>query len=323
MKKALYILLSVMLVLICSCTSEQERGEDIAVIDSLNDKALSMRDSVVGASVEDSLLNLTPRQVDSLMFRLSHHYSENFNFVVKADSLTLIPREGDIALDTCKVYDGDVIVVASIKTIPGDSIDSVWVKVAHDQYTMGWVLEEELLKSTVPDDMISEMLDALTGSRGFWMSSVVLAGVVGFLLRRRRNNGLQILRFEEMDGFYPCLFLTIIAVMASLYASIQNFLPEYWQEYYYHPTLNPLQLPLVMACLVVLVWLVIIVYIAVIDEVYHHFYFVPGVTYLLELTGIAMCEYLIVSWTTLFYIGYLLMPLMVAFMWYEVKKRAS
>lgn len=319
MKKIVYILLGVMLMLVCSCSSEEKGGEGISAIDSLADKALAIKDSVMmGTSAEDSLLNLTPQQVDSLVFRLSHHYSENFNFLVKADSLTLVPRDGDMLMDTCKVYDGDLIVVASIKTIPGDSIDSIWVKVAHDQFTMGWIPEEELLKGVVPDDMISEMLDALTGSRGFWMSAMVLLGVVGFLLRRGKANNLHIFRFDEMDGFYPCLFLTLITVMASLYASVQNFVPEYWQEYYFHPTLNPLELPLVMSVLVVLIWLVIIVYIAVIDEVYHHFYFGPGVAYLLELTGIAMIVYLVVSWSTLYYVGYLIAPIGLLWMWHRV-----
>lgn len=311
--KVLYYIL--MIVLLCSCGGQSYEGSSIDSIDSIAIRPMEMIDSVVD---EDTYLNLNPQQVDSLVFRLSHHYSENFNFLVKADSLTLVPREGDMLMDTCKVYDGDLIVVASIKTIPGDSIDSVWVKVAHDQFTMGWIPEDELLKGTVPDDMISEMLDVLTGSRGFWMSAMVLLGVVGCLLRRGKAKNLHIFKFDEMDGFYPCLFLTLMTIMASLYASVQNFVPEYWQEYYYHPTLNPLELPFVMSMLVVLIWLVIIVYIAVIDEVYHHFYFAPGVAYLLELTGIAMIVYLVVSWSTLYYIGYIIAPAGIIWMWYRV-----
>ena len=310
------------MLMFASCSSEESGEEEIVALDSLADKAIAMTDSVMGVSEGDTLLNLTPQQADSLYFRLSHHYSENFNFVVKADSLTLIPREDDLLRDTCKVYDGDVIVVASIKTIPGDSIDSVWVKVAHDQFTMGWIPEDELLKGVVPDDSISQMLDLMTGSRGFWMSALVLCGIIGFFLRRGKVKKLQILRFDDMDSFYPLLFLTTIAIMAAVYASIQNFVPEYWQEYYYHPTLNPLQLPTLMSSLVVLLWIVIILYIAVIDEVYHNFYLVPGLAYLLELTGLGMVLYLVVSWTTLFYVGYVLTPALIgAGWWMYVKNR--
>ena len=183
-----------------------------------------------------------------------------------------------------------------------------------------WIPEDELLKGVVPDDSISEMLDLMTGSRGFWMSALVLCGVIGFFLRRGKVKKLQILRFNDMDSFYPLLFLTAVAIMASVYASIQNFVPEYWQEYYYHPTLNPLQLPALMSSLVVLLWVVIILYIAVVDEVYHNFYFVPGVAYLLELTGLAMVLYLVVSWSTIFYVGYVFTPILIAAGWWMYVK---
>ena len=111
-----------------------------------------------------------------------------------------------------------------------------------------------------------------------------------------------------MDSPYPLLFVALVALMASLYASVQNFVPEFWQEYYYHPSINPLMLPPVMALLVVLTWLVVITFIAVCDEVYHHFYFLPGVAYLSQLVGIAMLVYLAISWLTLLYVGYLLLP---------------
>jgi len=283
--------------MLSSCSSEEGQGNGMSALDSIADKALAISDSVIGNQPQDSLLDLSIQQVDSLVFRLAHHYSENFNFLVKADSLTLVPREGDMLTDTCKVYDGDLIAVASIKTIPGDSIDSVWVKVAHDQYTMGWIPEHELLKGVVPDDSISEILYALTGSRGFWMSALVLLGVVGFLLRRGKVKKLQILRFDEMYSLYPILYLCTVAVMAAIYASVQVFVPEYWQEYYFHPTLNPLELPFIMASLVTVMWIVIILYLAVIDEVYHNFYFMPGMAYLFELTSLSMVVYLVVSWT--------------------------
>jgi len=252
----------------------------------------------------DTLLaNLSPQQIDSLYFRLTHHYSQNFNFLVKADSLTLIPRDGDMIQDTCKVYNDDVIVVASVY----QGADTLWVKVAHDQYTMGWIPEQDLLKNVTPDDMISELLDIMTDSRGIWMSALVAIGLLTYIIRRKKDGQLQIMNFEEMRSPYPFIFLGLIALMACMYASIQNLVPEFWVEYYFHPTLNPLALPPLMAMLVTLVWLVIIIFIAVIDEVYHHFYFADGVAYVVELIGVGMFTYLIIGWTTLFYLGYALL----------------
>lgn len=302
MKKLVYLFLSV---LVASCIGGVVPKPDSAAPKD-SDSVPTIVNIVDTTTVEDTTkMALTPQQADSLMFRLTHHYSENFNFLVKADSLTLIPREGDLMIDTCRVYRGDVVAVAAIKIVPSDSIDSVWVKVASNQYNMGWIPEHDLLRGATPDDIISEMLDALSGSRAIWMSALLVLGILAVVVGKKQVRKQQILHFfDEMNSCYPFLFLLLTAIMATLYASVQNFVPEFWQEYYYHPTLNPLVLPPIMAALVVTTWLVIITFIALTDEVYHHFYFIPGVTYLAKLVGVAMFVYLLVSWSTLFYVGY-------------------
>lgn len=325
MKKLLYIILAMTIVSCLGASSTSDEAPSTRDSDSIT-TIVNIVDTTTFA--DTTLMALSPQQVDSLVFRLTHHYSNNFNFIVKADSLTLTPRDGDLIQDTCRVYDGDLIAVAEIKSLPGDSIDSIWVKVAHDQYTMGWIPEHELLQGTTPDGTISQLLDALSSSRAIWMSAFVALGIFALFIRKDKSSKErlytirkpELLKFDEMASPYPVLFVMLVALMASLYASVQNFVPEFWQEYYYHPTLNPLLLPPLMASLVVLLWLVIITFVAVIDEVYHHFYLVPGVTYLIELCGIAMLVYLIISWTTLVYIGYpLLLLLLTALIWLYIK----
>ncbi len=320
MKKLLYILLCIM---VASCVGGSV-SKPIAASPTDSDSVPVIVTIVDTATTGDStLMTLSPQQVDSLEFRLTHHYSENFNFVVKADSLMLIPREGDLVTDTCVVRSGSVIAVAAIKTVPGDSIDSIWVKVASSQTTMGWLRERELLPGTTPDDTISELLDMLSSSRAVWMSALVVLGVIAFILGKKKNvRKKELLHstlafLDEMSSIYPSLFLLMVAAMASVYASVQNFVPEFWQEFYFHPTLNPLVLPPVMATLVVLLWLVVITFLAVVDEVYHHYYFVPGITYLTKLCGMAMFVYLIISWATLFYVGY---PLLAVLAYFLLKK---
>lgn len=278
------------------------------------------------AVTDSNYINLSQQQADSIIFRLTHHYSLNFNFLVKSDSLTLIPREGDIIIDTCVVHAGDIVAVADIKVVPGDSIDSVWVKVASNQMTMGWLPEHDLLRGATPDDAISEIIDMLSDSRIVWMSVLAMLGIIGLFMRRKRENisikNLHNLSFlDDMNSPYPYIFLIMTAVLASLYASIQNFTPEFWQEYYFHPTLNPLVLPPFMATLVIMAWMLVITFIAVIDEVYHHFYFLPGITYIAKLVGLSMLVYLIISWSTLIYIGYLMLLLTV--IWFGRKAIVS
>ena len=297
-----------LLFLLMSCVggSVRENAKPSDTIVNIVDTASVKPDSV--------LLNMSPQQIDSLVFRLTHHYSTNFNFVVKADSIMLIPREGDVS-DTCYVRDGELIAVAAVS----NHIDTLWVKVAHDQHTMGWIAESELLRHSSPDDPISEILYALSGSRGIWMSVFAAIGLSAFFVKRRKNNKLRLFSLEQMQSPYPSMLLALIALMAVLYSTVQNFVPEYWQEYYFHPSLNPLMLPPIMAMLVVLVWLLIITFIAVCDEVYHHFDVLDGALYIFELLGVGMIVYLIVSWTTIIFIGYLLTPVFLHYL-YERRK---
>lgn len=290
-----------MFFLLCSCVGAgtSREGETACVADTI----VNIVDTAT-VETDSALIGFSSQQVDSLVFRLTHHYSENFNFIVKTDSLMLVPREGDLAQDTCWVYDEELVVVAAVS----NQGDTVWVKVAHDQQTMGWIAESQLLRGVSPDDPISEWLYWLSSWRGIWMSVLAVIGVIAILLRRGRQQQLQLLKFEEMDSPYPVVFVALVAIMASVYASVQNFVPEYWQEYYFHPSLNPLMLPPVMAVLVTLVWLLIITFIAVADEVYHHFDILHAAAYLFELVGIGMIVYLLISWTTIYYIGYLLLP---------------
>lgn len=302
---------------------------------------------------------LTPEQLDSLEFRLTHHYTVNDNFIVKADSIRLVPREGEMN-DTSFVHKDEMLVVVKIKrnrVAPNDSIelsqadaslkksldeatleadhiplpedeqtpenrtdsvtaDTVWIKVAGSQFTMGWITESTLLKHTVPNDNISQLIDSLTATRLLWMGALLLMGVLGLYLHRAYNKKqLNVVKINEMDSFYPFLFIMLVALMACLYASIQNFTPEFWQEYYFHPTLNPFLLPLPMALLVIIVWLLLVVFIALVMEVYNNFRVKRGAVYLLEIIGASMFIYLIISWTTQIYIGYLLFIVFVWFLW--------
>ncbi len=323
MKHLIYIAIAFIIISCVGNSTTQPIAADTS--DSTSTVVITGADDST-AVTDSNYINLSQQQADSIIFRLTHHYSLNFNFLVKSDSLTLIPREGDIIIDTCVVHAGDIVAVADIKVVPGDSIDSVWVKVASNQMTMGWLPEHDLLRGATPDDAISEIIDMLSDSRIVWMSVLAMLGIIGLFMRRKRENisikNLHNLSFlDDMNSPYPYIFLIMTAVLASLYASIQNFTPEFWQEYYFHPTLNPLVLPPFMAILVIMAWMLVITFIAVIDEVYHHFYFLPGITYIAKLVGLSMLVYLIISWSTLIYIGYPMLLLTV--IWFGRKAIVS
>ena len=122
--------------------------------------------------------DLTKRQIDSISFSTTHHYSQNYNFVVKADSLRLVCQAPDeLPFDSVTVYRGDYVVVADFMTMPGDTVDSVWVKIARDQITQGWIRERAMLPGVEPDNYISQFID--TFSDVHLLLFMALAVVVG------------------------------------------------------------------------------------------------------------------------------------------------
>ena len=101
--------------------------------------------------------------MDSISFYTTHHYTQNYNFLVTADSLWLVVQQpseviSDMMVDTITVARGDRLVVADIITLPTDTIDSVWVQVARDQLTMGWIREKTMLPGVAPDNPISQFI---------------------------------------------------------------------------------------------------------------------------------------------------------------------
>ena len=362
MEKGLTYLLKLLIVvmLLSSCGEKAETSpvaatDTVPATDSLSTPVTKI-DSVY-------ISQLTNDQIDSLEFRLTHHYTVNDNFKVLADSIKIVPRE-DEQSDTTYVYRDEMLAVVKVKRNfvtqddslelsqadvnlmrsieeatqeldqsttpppptdivapqPSDSTqvaaDTVWVKVATEHKTMGWITESTLLKHTVPNDSISELLRSLTNTRLLWMGGLLLLGILGVYLHRWYNKkNVRMVKLNEMDSLYPFLFIMLIATLACLYASIQNFTPEYWQEYYFHPTLTPFLLPPVMAILVILVWLILVVFIALLMETYNNFTFARGVAYFLEIMGASMFVYLFISWTTRIYIGYLLFIVLVWFLW--------
>ena len=108
--------------------------------------------------------DLTTAELDSTTFLATHHYAQNFNFVVKSDSFPLFiqqPEEvlSNLPTDSFYVHKNDFLVVADIRIMPIDTKDSVWIQVALNQSSFGWTHESELLPHVVPDDPISQFID--------------------------------------------------------------------------------------------------------------------------------------------------------------------
>ena len=247
--------------------------------------------------------DLTARQRDSLEFITTHHYGINYNFKILADSL---PLRQMLNPDSLWVYKDDVLVVADFAHMLSDTTDTIWIKVARDQSTMGWIIEDRLLDNSVPLDPISQFIHWFSNIRNLVFLIIGGIFVLFYLYQRRRKRSQRIQPLAPpVQNFYAVLFCIAVVISATLYASMQRFAPEMWEHYYFNPSLNPLGHPFVLMLFLVSVWGIVLVALALIDDLFHQVDFSTGFFYLLGLGTLCMFIYLIVTWTVYYYIGYL------------------
>ena len=257
--------------------------------------------------------DLTEQQLDSISFSTTHHYTQNYNFVVTTGSLPLADNLPDMAFDTMYVVRGERVVVAEITTVPTDSIDSVWVKVARDQVTQGWIRESELLKGVSPDDPISQFIDLFSNTHLLIFLALCVIVLAFYAMRRLLRRRAYIVHFNDINSFYPTALCLLVAASATLYASIQMFGAESWRHFYYHPSLNPFALPVHLGIFVASVWALIIVGLATVDDVFHQLPATDAVLYLAGLSAVCAVDYVVFSIFTLYYVGYALFVAYVVF----------
>ena len=249
----------------------------------------------------------TEEQMDSISFYTTHHYSQNYNFFVVADRLRLINNE---LLDSLSVYKGDRLVVADIKMLPADTVDSVWVQVARDEETIGWAHETYLLTAVAPDNLISRFIDFFSDTHLLIMLGIVVVCIALLVVSRLYKRHARIVHFRDINSFYPTLLALLVSVSAVVYSSIQLFDPESWRHYYYHPSLNPFSLPVHLGIFVALVWAAAIVAIAAVSDITRRLQTGETVLYLFGLAAVCSVDYVVFSVLTLYYVGY---PLFLAY----------
>jgi len=253
-------------------------------------------------------------------------YAVNDNFLVSVDSVSLQKQEPfhnmpiDTLSDSIVLYYNDPIVVAQIMVIPEDSIDSVWVKVARDQFSQGWTHQSTFLNSVVPDDPISEFIFLFSQRHLWYFLGMVFAVGVLVVWRQAKRWRFYMIFVRDISSFYPTLLTLTLSSSAILYASIQRLIPDTWVLYYYHPTLNPFDLPLILGLFIASIWLLIVLIIATIDEVFSLLPIPEALLYLFSLLGVCVACYLVFSLAVLGWVGYLLyVVLAIAFVWRYVR----
>ena len=295
--------------------------------DSIQEAQISRRLEAEGDSVLKQKENNeiewsgTRSKEDSLSFRVKHHYSQGFNFIVTSDSLMLLRQQPEEAVnemttDSFAVKKGKEVVVADIRILPIDKQDSVWVQIATEDYAFGWIHESRLLKQVDPADPISQFISTFSNVHLLIFLIVFSIMGVGYLARKILKKNAHIVHFNDISSFYPTLLAVIVALSAAFYASIQLFAPETWREFYFHPSLNPFSQPLLLNIFLVLVWAMLIIGLATIDDVRRLLKSGETLLYLSGLGAVCAVNYIVFSVLTLYYIGY---PLLIAYIYYAFR----
>ena len=258
---------------------------------------------------------LTPAMRDSLVYLQEHHYTLGSNFEVYADSVDLVC----LPLRDCysRLRHGQRVVVAEFAIHPADSVDSVWVKLAHTQEVQGWMRECELKQTLVPTDILSQCIYLFSRTHASYFVIVCALFMAYGLLRIVRRKQLKIVYFDDIDSFYPLLLCLLLSTSATLYETMQVFAPDTWEHFYYNPTLSPLHVPLLLGAFLVSLWLILILLLAVLDELFRQLSPALALFYLLGLATVCIFCYFFFIWTTRIYLGY---PLLLLFVWQFVRR---
>ena len=219
--------------------------------------------------------------------------------------------------DSLIVYKNDHLVVADIRIMSADSIDSVWVQVARDQQTFGWIHESKLLPNVVPDDPISLFISTFSDIHLLVFLVIIVLISVYYIMRKLLSASLPIVHLRDINSIYPTLLVLLVATSATFYASIQLFAPQVWHHFYFHPTLNPFSVPLPLNLFLLSVWAILLIGLAAIDDVRHLLPLGDAVLYLCGLAAVCAVNYIIFSVSTLYYIGY---PLLIVYVYWAIKR---
>lgn len=252
---------------------------------------------------------------DSLTYLFERHYTYNTNLEVQTDSVVLerLPVKDSFV----SLHRGDRVVVAEFAVHPADSVDSIWVKLAHSQEIQGWVRETELMRSFVPTDSISQFIYLFSGTHASYFVIVFALFVGVYLFRAFRRKQLQMVYFNDIDSIYPLFLCLLMAFSTTIYESMQVFVPDTWQHFYFNPTLSPFKVPFVLSVFLLSIWVFVIVFLAVLDDLFRQLVPAAAIFYLLGLTSCCIFCYFFFILTTHIYIGYLFL---LCFIWLFAKK---
>ncbi|MCH5178169.1 MAG: hypothetical protein J1F13_00695 [Prevotellaceae bacterium] len=208
---------------------------------------------------------------DSIAFSTTHHYNIGYNFVLIADSMQLFTTpEGvslnlDYAPDSAIIRSNEDFVITEIYHVPvvdSTITDSIWLRVGSDGIPLGWVSEGELLNKAAPVDPISLLIFYVRHHDKFILalSFIIILAIAIYIIVAEK----KIAKFnkQRVVSYYSIAFLLSITAAGVVYSILTDKHSDLWQDFYFHPTLNPLGLQKMLALYLSTIWLSIILWLA-------------------------------------------------------------
>ncbi len=236
--------------------------------------------------------------------------------------LRFLPSEASTFQDTVYVHENERVAIADILTSDSLEItsDTSWVQLMRDATTFGWIEEMSMRKQVVPADPISQGIKAFSDNHLLVFLIFIAISLAMYWLRKKFNMKVQIVHLNDIQSAYPAALCVFMAINATIYATIQMLYHETWQQFYYHPTLNPLATSGIISTFLVLVWIIIIMAVACISEVFKLLKPVQAILYTFGLISVCALDYIVFSQLTLCYIGYPLLLFYIYFTFISRKK---
>ena len=167
------------------------------------------------------------------------------------------------------------------------------------------IREKELKKSFVSTDSISQAIHLFSDTHASYFIIIFALFVGVYLFRAFRRKQLQMVYFNDIDSVYPLFLCLLMAFSATIYESMQVFVPETWEHFYFNPTLSPFKVPFILSVFLLSIWLFLIVALAVLDDLFRQLTPAAAIFYLLGLMSCCIFCYFFFILMTHIYIGYL------------------
>lgn len=242
-------------------------------------------------------------ECDSAFYSNKPYYMLHANLEAIEDSVVLACLPIKDCYDT--LFRADRVVVAEFAIHSTDSIDTLWVKLAHSQDVQGWMRLADMKRMFVPVDSISQFIYLFSQAHIISFILIVALFIAVWMFRMSRRKQLRVVCFNDIDSLYPLLLCLLVAFSAMIYESIQVFAPETWEQFYYSPTLSPWGVPFILSLLLCSIWLFVVVLLAALEDVFRQLPVGGALFYLLGLiTGCIFCYFFFIL-TTHIYVGYL------------------